>query len=341
MPKPARSRFAAIALASAVGIAAVAYLLFFKEGRGEAEPQAPAAVVVRVTDEAPPEPPRTEAPAPPKEEAPRPVPAVPRLSVPLSPPPIPVSHPPQVVKTVSSEVAGLMAAGRWREARAALAARFSEPIPDAERTELAARGIEISRQLLQTKPDEADVEMYEIQQGDTLEGIARKFKAVGGVKGSIMLVNNYKENAILRSGRKVRVAKGAWSIVVDKSLFKLWVCCEGAPFKGYTVTIGTEEKTPAAKFAVGVRNPKPAWWPPAEINFKGKVPVPYGDPANPLGEWWISLDSDLHHGLGIHGTNDPKSIGSKASNGCVRMLNEEVGEVAALAFKGMAVTIVE
>ena len=77
------------------------------------------------------------------------------------------------------------------------------------------------------------------------------------------------------------------------------------------------------------------------MKIQGKAPVPYGDPQNPLGKWWISLEHDIHHGIGIHGTNDPGSIGSKASNGCVRMLNEEVVEVAALAFKGMVVTVVE
>ena len=89
------------------------------------------------------------------------------------------------------------------------------------------------------------------------------------------------------------------------------------------------------------KNPKPAWWPPADVKIQGKAPVPYGDPQNPLGDWWISLEHDLHHGIGIHGTNDPGSMGTKASNGCIRMLNEEVVEVAALAYKGMVVSIVE
>ena len=106
------------------------------------------------------------------------------------------------------------------------------------------------------------------------------------------------------------------------------------------MTIGTDQKTPPGKYVVGVRNPKPAWWPPAEMQIK-EVPIKYGDPRNPLGEWWISLDHDLYHGIGIHGTNEPGTIGTKVSNGCVRMLNEEVGEVAAIAFKGMTVTIVE
>jgi lipoprotein-anchoring transpeptidase ErfK/SrfK len=137
----------------------------------------------------------------------------------------------------------------------------------------------------------------------------------------------------------VKVPRGVWSIVVDKSLFKLWVCYEGAPVKPYAVTLGAESKpTPAAKYAVGVRNPKPPWWPPAETNIKDK-PVKYGDPRNPLGEWWIALDHDMHHGIGIHGTNDPRSIGTRASNGCVRMLNEDVREVFAFCPRGTRVII--
>jgi len=122
----------------------------------------------------------------------------------------------------------------------------------------------------------------------------------------------------------------------------MWILYEGCPFKGYTITIGAPNKeTPVAKFVMGGKNPNPAWWPPPDVKIQGKAPVPYGDPQNPLGKWWISLEHDIHHGIGIHGTNDPGSIGSKASNGCVRMLNEEVVEVAALAYKGMVVTVVE
>ncbi len=278
--------------------------------------------------------------APPVEPAP---PPVERKEEPKAPPPPPKPEPVAARPSPLHEIEELCAQNRWREARAKLAPLFAGDVSDADRAALARKGIEISQQLLQQKPDEKDVELYEIQQGDTLEGIAKKFKALNGVKGSILLVNNYKENAILRAGRKVRVPKGTWSVVVDKSLFKLWICYEGAPFKVYTITTGAPSKeTPAAKFVVGGKNPKPAWWPPSDVKLENtKVPVPYGDKLNPLGDWWISLDHDLHHGIGIHGTNDPGSMGTKASNGCVRMLNEEVGDVAALAFKGMTVSILE
>lgn len=321
-----------------------AYFVFFRGGGSSpasAEPPAAAPAAVRAEAPAPPppEPVRpTVPPAPAEVQAASPVESQPR---PQAPPSAPVVFEPPARSTPLSDLEALCAEGKWREARAKLASLFAAPeTPDAERTELARRGIEINQQLLVQKIDEREVELYEIQQGDTLEGIARKFRALNGVKGSILLVNNYRENAILRAGRKIKIPRGSWSIFVDKSLFRLWVCYEGAPFKGYAVTTGADGKpTPAARYTVGTKNPKPAWWPPAEMKIKG--PVPYGDPQNPLGEWWIALDHDFHHGIGIHGTNDPGSIGTRASNGCIRMLNEEVGEVAALAYKGMAVTIVE
>jgi hypothetical protein len=310
-----------------------AYFAFFRGKTDPSEPT-PAAAAAVVEEKAPAPPPAPVIPKPVEVEKPAPAPK------PEPPKPEPKVEPAK--PSAIHEVDGLMADGKWREARMKVSSLFSGALPDGERAELARRGLEINQKLLQDKADSPDVELYEIRQGDTLEGIAKKFKNLNGVKGNLMLVNNYKENAILREGRKVRITKGTWSVVVDKTLYTLWICYEGAPFKAYRITIGAENKpTPVTKFTVGNKNPKPAWWPPADMKVTGKIPVPYGDPQNPLGEWWIALDHDLHHGIGIHGTNDPGSIGSKASNGCVRMLNEEVVEVAAIAYKGMFVTVVE
>ena len=331
--KPSRLPTLLIALALA---SAVSYFAFFRH-----RPQptaAPAAAPTPAVAAAPATAPKVEAPV---VEARKPEPKVEPKKAP-APPPVAVSFTPPPPKALRSEVDELIAAGKWREARAKVAAAFSGPLGDAERTEIAQAGMKVSKELLQDHPDEKDVELYEIQQGDTLEMIARKFKALNGVKGAIMYVNNYREDAILRAGRKVRLPKGTWSILVDKSMFRMWILYEGCPFKTYQITIGAPNKeTPVVKFVMGGKNPNPAWWPPPDVKISGKAPVPYGDPQNPLGKWWISLEHDIHHGIGIHGTNDPGSIGSKASNGCVRMLNEEVVEVAALAYKGMIVTVVE
>jgi lipoprotein-anchoring transpeptidase ErfK/SrfK len=60
-----------------------------------------------------------------------------------------------------------------------------------------------------------------------------------------------------------------------------------------------------------------------------------------LGEWWIGLRHNSHKGFGIHGTNAPETIETASSLGCVRMLNAEVEEVAAIAHVGMPVRTVE
>ena len=48
---------------------------------------------------------------------------------------------------------------------------------------------------------------------------------------------------------------------------------------------------------------------------KGLKPVPPG-PSNPLGTRWMGLNAP---GVGIHGTDEPTSIGYSASHGCIRM----------------------
>ncbi len=59
-------------------------------------------------------------------------------------------------------------------------------------------------------------------------------------------------------------------------------------------------------------------------------------PRNPVGTRWIGLSAK---GYGIHGTNDPKSIGKDASHGCVRMRNKDVEELFELVTVGVPVEL--
>ena len=47
-------------------------------------------------------------------------------------------------------------------------------------------------------------------------------------------------------------------------------------------------------------------------------------PGNPLGNRWMGLDLK---GYGIHGTNEPDSIGHAASHGCIRMGKRDVEDL--------------
>lgn len=49
------------------------------------------------------------------------------------------------------------------------------------------------------------------------------------------------------------------------------------------------------------------------------------NPGGPFGTMWMSLSKQ---GYGIHGTNNPSSIGKAVSRGCIRMHNRDVEELA-------------
>ena len=79
----------------------------------------------------------------------------------------------------------------------------------------------------------------------------------------------------------------------------------------------TEDLTPEGLFTITVKAPDP---------YYRKKDIPGGDPKNPLGSRWIGFDAENTDGriYGIHGTNDPSSIGKKISQGCIRLQNEAV-----------------
>lgn len=60
------------------------------------------------------------------------------------------------------------------------------------------------------------------------------------------------------------------------------------------------------------------------------------------GPWFISLDTGWD-GIGIHGTHDPKSIGTNASEGCIRLNNKDVAELKSIIYsdnKGIGTRVI-
>lgn len=59
-------------------------------------------------------------------------------------------------------------------------------------------------------------------------------------------------------------------------------------------------------------------------------------PRNPVGVMWIALNKK---GIGIHGTNEPDSIGRASSDGCIRLANWDVVRLATKIKTGDSVSI--
>lgn len=79
----------------------------------------------------------------------------------------------------------------------------------------------------------------------------------------------------------------------------------------------TSELTPEGLFTVTVKAVNPYY---RRKNING------GDPNNPLGTRWIGFDALGTDGriYGLHGTNQPESIGKYVSQGCIRMKKETI-----------------
>ena len=74
--------------------------------------------------------------------------------------------------------------------------------------------------------------------------------------------------------------------------------------------------TPLGHFEIVVKQRNPWWFPPTQDSWAaGATPIPPG-PGNPLGTRWMGLSAP---GVGIHGTDEPWSIGHSESHGCIRM----------------------
>jgi lipoprotein-anchoring transpeptidase ErfK/SrfK len=106
-------------------------------------------------------------------------------------------------------------------------------------------------------------------------------------------------------------------IVINRSLNRLTLY-DGARFvRAFPVATGQAiYPTPQGTFQIVVKWKNPWWYPPVNDSWaRGLKPVPPG-PSNPLGTRWMGLSAP---GVGIHGTDEPTSIGYSASHGCIRM----------------------
>ena len=173
----------------------------------------------------------------------------------------------------------------------------------------------------------AEKTAYIVQKGDSLARIAK----TQGVTVELLRLCNGMTRDTISVGQTLLVPTGTFSLLVDKSDNTLTVLRDGRFFREYRVATGANNSTPVGEFTITDRVEKPTWWRPWD-----NKPIPYGDPEHELGSHWLAWSI---RGFGIHGTNKPESIGTQASHGCVRMLNEEVVQIYALARSGTKVTV--
>ena len=203
--------------------------------------------------------------------------------------------------------------------RVALAANL---LDDAQRKPLQEKLDELISNEIVSK----ETTQYVVENNDNLTHIGRKFDIPFKL---VMKLNNLPDTRI-RTGEKLKVLKGPFHITVEKGKFTLSAYMGDKYFKSYKVGLGKEDSTPEGAFKVEAKIQNPDWFRPGKI-------VRFGDPANLLGTRWIAFTK----GYGIHGTWEPQSIGTQASEGCIRMLNKDVEELFDLVVVGKSTVTIK
>ena len=92
-----------------------------------------------------------------------------------------------------------------------------------------------------------------------------------------------------------------------------------------------DRKTPEGVFVISKIQDSRQW----THNFKNGA----GERKGAYGPWFIRLKVPGFSGIGIHGTCFPKTVGSRCSEGCIRLRNEDIIKLVGFIKKGNKVMI--
>jgi lipoprotein-anchoring transpeptidase ErfK/SrfK len=196
----------------------------------------------------------------------------------------------------------------------------------------AALKAKLDRNILKLKAKEQpEVKVADLSKGK----VTRKFG-----KKSYTIDAKYEPQEVAYSGHAVG------SIVIDPRQKFLYYIETPFSARRYGVAVGKEGLDFHGGATVGDMQEWPRWIPTADMIER--APEKYaqyadgmdGGPGNPLGARAIYLydgKQDTH--VRIHGTIQPWTIGTAASNGCFRMVNESVIDLYARVNVGTKVTV--
>ncbi|WP_433957670.1 L,D-transpeptidase family protein [Cytobacillus horneckiae] len=156
--------------------------------------------------------------------------------------------------------------------------------------------------------------------GESLSIIAKNFRVP---LASILAANPTITNpSMIYVGQRILIPglpdpnQIPYQIIVSKGGRTLTLYMNGVAQKTYPIAVGKMlTETPSGEFVIVNRQP---------------------NPGGPYGAMWLSLSKA---GYGIHGTNNPASIGQSVSKGCIRMHNHDVIELARIVPNGTKVII--
>ena len=137
---------------------------------------------------------------------------------------------------------------------------------------------------------------------------------------------NFGQSAVARELVEIETPYPPGTIIISPRERELYFTLGGYTALRYPVAVAKRGKEWAGLAHIDGKYVNPAWAPPESVlRDHPEMPrlIPGGSPHNPMGVRALTLDRDE---IAIHGTTQSMraSVGTAASYGCIRMLNEDV-----------------
>lgn len=187
-----------------------------------------------------------------------------------------------------------------------------------------------------------DQRQVSVGRGESLYEVARRhgfaMEHLAEANGLPVSLAALSRDSLLLPGRRILPAEPPRpGLVVNLPERGFYVFPEAGNPRFFPIAVGEPGRfaTPIGNFSVIEKIEDPPWIAPEWAGLGENNVIPAG-PDNPLGDRWIGLSAS---GVGMHSTNNPASIGSATSHGCMRMYPEIARVVFDLVKVGWPVRI--
>jgi len=185
---------------------------------------------------------------------------------------------------------------------------------------------------------------YRVKTGDVLGRIVRQEKLYVPPEG-IQRINLIPDARLIQPNQRLKLIQGPFDAIITKHAYTLDLYHHGMFVKSFRIGLGQNGSTPTGRWLVRDRVRRAQWTPPPGSN--GTQTLQWNEPGYPLGKegLWVALDgmdlaNEMVSGFGLHGTNEPESIGTQASLGCIRLGDEDIALVFDLLYPTKSTVVV-
>lgn len=233
---------------------------------------------------------------------------------------------PQFVEFMGKARAKL-AAGEWKEVHRVLTTWYDEPrLTPEESVQLTDLLDQIAGTAIYSRQAILD-EAYLVQPGETLERIADSCKVPWQLLAKI---NGLRDPQNLPPGTRLKVVRGPFHAVINLESHKLTLMVDRYYAGHFRIGVGSDHPKLEGTYTVQAKMLNPDYYDP-----KNGGHIAAGDRNNPLGRRLINLGDQI----GIHGTNDPNSIGTSQAAGSICLSDRDIDDIYDILSIGSRVTI--